>query len=201
MRIDGTGSTQGLYFNSTVSHILLDNVASVENNYGLNVTNSGVVTDLKLDNVALTDNTTGFRVGSTGKVTHLILQNGHIDGNDYGLYNEADSASANETAFTDISVTGTTFDDNTIKGIYLEKLDHAIFSGISVDNSGTVPASNANGIDLNLKYSDYSEITLQNFSVTNSGNVASSTAVTIKGAVRSAIRRTVPSRPPSPACI
>ena len=56
---------------------------------------------------------------------------------------------------TNVNVSNTTFNNDTLKGIYAETLDHATFDNITVNNSGTV-AGSPNGVNLNLKYGNYS---------------------------------------------
>ena len=69
-----------------------------------------------------------------------------------------------------VSVTSTTFDNNSRKGIYIEKLSNATFDNITVNNCGIDPTYGSNsGIDLNLKYDDFVNITITNSTITNSG--------------------------------
>lgn len=160
----------GVIIDSAVSHITLDNIAAVGNTYGIEIHNNAVVNDLLLNNVTATGNQVGFRVATTGSVNGLMITNGHFDNNtSIGFYTNGNSGSTtNQNDFTNISISNTTFNNNTLKGIYAEKLDHATFDAITVDQSGTSGASSA-GIDINLKYGNYSDITIKNSSITNSG--------------------------------
>src|SRR5207253_1012711 len=80
-----------------------------------------------------------------------------------------------------IQVVNSSFDLDALKGIYVEKLDNALFDTITVNSSGTSGASSA-GIDMNLKHGTYTNITVQHAQVLNSGTgAASSHSVTSKG--------------------
>ncbi|MBX4198761.1 hypothetical protein KW800_00565 [Candidatus Parcubacteria bacterium] len=165
-------STDGVYINSPVSYLKLDNVVSANNTgNGIEIHNSAVLTDLVLTNVALTNNSVGFRVSTTGSVNGLTISGGSFDNNAYGLYTAANIAiTTNQTGFTNISVTGTTFNNNTSRGVYLEKADHAIFSGITVDHSGT--GASDYGFGTSLGFGAYQTIALENSTINNSTNGA-----------------------------
>jgi uncharacterized repeat protein (TIGR01451 family) len=173
----------GVYFNSAVSHVTLNNVASVSNTgYGVENANSAVVSDLLLNNVTSTGNQIGYRVSTTGSVDGLTITNSTFDNNVEGLYtNATNSLTTNETRFNNISISNTSFNNDSLKGIYAESLNNATFDGITVNNSGTSGASSA-GIDINLKFGNYSNITIENSSITNSGtgDAVSGVGVTFK---------------------
>ncbi|HEV7221162.1 MAG TPA: hypothetical protein VGN42_00575, partial [Pirellulales bacterium] len=179
--------TDGIFFNATASHISLNNVATVGSgasgsSIGIEFHNTAVLGDLLLNNVQSTDNSVGFRVSTTGSVDGLTIQGGAFDNDGIGLYtNGASGSTTNQNNFTNISVTGTSFSNDTLKGIYAEKLDHATFDGIVVNHSGTSGASSA-GIDINLKYGAYQSITIQNSSITASGtgDLTSGVGITVK---------------------
>ena len=178
------GATNGIYTDSAISHVTLDNVDSVNNtSAGVEIHNAANVQDLVLNGVTLSGNQVGFRVATTGVVNGLTVTGGHFDNNTYGLYTNASSASStNEAGFTNVVINGTTFDNNANKGIYVEKLDHALIENVTVDASGVSGASAA-GIDVNLKYGNYADLTLQNVTVTDSGtgDAVNGVGVTIKG--------------------
>ncbi|HXT61251.1 MAG TPA: hypothetical protein VN699_21600, partial [Pirellulales bacterium] len=161
--------TDGIFFNTAASHITLGNVTTDGSgaggsNIGIEVHNSAVLGDLLLNNVQSTDNSVGFRVATTGSVDGLTIQGSAFDNDNIGLYtNGASGSTTNQNDFTTISVTGTSFSNDTLKGLYVEKLDHATFDSIVVDHSGTSGGGSA-GIDINLKYGAYQNITIQNSS-------------------------------------
>ncbi len=138
-----SGDVDGVYFDSAVSHVALSDVTIAATSIGVEIHNSAVVSDLDLDLVSASTNTVsgiGFRVATTGVVDGLTITNSHFDNNEIGLYTNADNNSTtNQTEFTNIFISGTTFNNDTIKGIYVEKLDHATLDNITVNNSGTAP--------------------------------------------------------------
>ncbi len=175
-------ASNAVYFDSTVSHVTLDNVATVASSNGIEVHNSAVISDLLLNNVQSTGNSNGFRVATNGSVDGLTIQGSAFDNNTIGFYTNADSLSTtNQNDFTNVSITGTSFSNDSSKGIYVEKLDHATLDGIVVNNSGS-SGSYAAGIDINLKYGDYQNITIQNSSITDSGlgDVTHGVGLTVK---------------------
>ncbi len=165
------GASNGVQMDSAVSFIKLDNVAAVNNsNYGVEVHNSAVVNDLVLNNMTVSGNSVGLRSATSGSVNGLTITGGSFDGNVQGICIYANSGStSNQNNFTNIAVTGTTFNNNTLKGMYFEKLDHATFTGITVNNSGTSGASSA-GFDINLKYGSFQNISILNSTISNSGS-------------------------------
>jgi hypothetical protein len=163
--------TNGLYFDTAVSHLSIEHVAVSGTTVGVEVHNSAVVSDLAMTSVNISGNSTGLRVATTGSMNHLRIIDSHFDGNsNIGLYTSASASSAtNQDDFTEITITNTTFDNNTLKGIYVEKLDHATLNGISVRNSGTAGVSSA-GIDINLKYGDYHDVAIADSVITDNGS-------------------------------
>jgi hypothetical protein len=163
-------ATNGIQVDSTVSFVTFDNVASVNNSgYGIEIHNSAVITDLILNNMIVSGNSVGLRSATSGSVNGLTITGGSFDGNTQGICIFANSGStSNQNHFTNISITGTTFNNNTLKGMYFEKLDHATFTDITVNNSGT-SGSFAAGIDINLKYGAYQNISILNSTISNSG--------------------------------
>ena len=182
LRVAGTGSTNGIYINSTVNGDTLTDVVATGNGTGLEVHNSAVVTNLQLNQVSLINGTTGFRVATQGTVNGLQIDQSHFDSNTYGFYTNANSASTtNQNGFNNITITNSSFDNDLTKGIYVEKLNNALLDHITANNSGTGGASPA-GIDINLKYGTYSNITISNATLIGSGTgSASGHGLTIKG--------------------
>ncbi len=177
-----TGGSNGVYFNSAVAHVTLDNVAAVSNvNYGIEIHNSAVVSDLILNNVTADNNSIGLRVATTGVVNGLTITGGHFDNETEGLYTTADSSqTSNQNGFTNIQVTGATFNNDSLKGVYLEKVDHATFTNVQVTDSGTT-GSGRTGFNVNEKYGTYSSITLDNVTVTYSGAGTPALGIDIEG--------------------
>jgi hypothetical protein len=164
-----SGGVQGIRFASAVSNVSLEDLVLTNTSTGIEIANAAVINDLTLTDVNLTGNNIGFRISTSGKIDGLTVAGGHFDNNNYGLYGEATSSSSNnQTGLTDVSIAGATFDNNVFKGIYLEKLNDAVLTNITVTNSGTGASSPA-GIDINLKYGAYSDITIEDATITGSG--------------------------------
>lgn len=135
-------------------------------NYGISVAAS--INDLGIDNVTATNAIVGFRVGGAIVLNGLTVNDSHFDGNlMQGWYLSEETALGGNV--TNVQVTNSTFNNNPNKGIYAEKLDNATFSGITVNNSGTVGTNHTAGIDLNLKWGNYSNIQILNSTITNNG--------------------------------
>ena len=176
LRLTGNSTTSGVYFDSTVDNDALTDVVATGVEYGVEIHNLAVVSNLSLDQVSLINSSVGFRVSTAGQVSGLTITDSHFDNDDYGLYTTADSSStSNQNGFTNIQVLGsTTFNTDQFKGIYAEKLDDAVFNGITVTGSGYGTSSPV-GIDLNLKYGSYNGgITIENATLTNDGTGLSS---------------------------
>jgi predicted ribosomally synthesized peptide with SipW-like signal peptide len=119
----------------------------------------------------------GLRVPGGASVEGLCVSNCHFDNNDDGWYvaNPNESSSA---TFDDILVWNTTFNNNLLKGLYIEKLSTARFYNIEIKNSGTIDPSASprntgvgitNGMDINLKFGDYEDISIRNSTFEDSG--------------------------------
>ncbi|MFO0960022.1 MAG: right-handed parallel beta-helix repeat-containing protein [Isosphaeraceae bacterium] len=137
----------------------------------------------------------------TGTLSHLTIAGSSFDENNakgqpaqppygrngYGLLITAPtpaSASAPSLIADRIVVQDTSFRGNFLKGIYAESLSNATFSNVHVEGNGNVAAVAAfgpSGIDLNLKYGAYSNITIEDSVINNNGtaNVSSGTGLSI----------------------
>jgi parallel beta-helix repeat protein len=170
MRVTGSGASNGVYFDSTVDGTTLnDVVATGFSNAALEIHNNAVVTNLTLTNVDLLNSGVGFRIATTGQVNGMTVTNGHFNGNQYGLYTNADlsnvsAAAANKAGFQHISFSGTTFANNDAqRAIYLEKADDLTFTNITVTANKT-----GNVIDVNLKNGAYVGLHFVGGSITDS---------------------------------
>jgi hypothetical protein len=158
------GGSSGIYTNTAISHVTLEHLTIAgAANYGVEIHNDAVVTDLHMADCYLQQNTTGMRV--RGSLTGLTMTFCVFTENSYGLQSYR---YANEPAkpFTQVLLDNCAFSNNRAKGIYLEKLDQATFRNVIVNQCGNDPsASSQMGIDLNLKYADYADITLDNCAI------------------------------------
>ncbi len=148
---DITSGTDGIYVNQKLSNVTLDNLV-------------------------VTGNYEGMMVDQQGGIDGLTITNSHFDANEHiGLYSMADSArSDNHLDLTNVLITGTTFNENAYKGIYLEKVNAATFRDVDVVHSGYLCPQLyfdwPSGIDLNLKFGSYQDLTFRRVHVVNSGN-------------------------------
>lgn len=168
-----TGGSRGFNLHN-VSNVSLDEVSSTGNSsYGLNVdgtTNQGIT----LTNSSFSDNgSVGVRFGSTARADNLLIEGCAIDGNDLvGLYiGDGNVAHYQGGAMVDgLTVTGTSFSNNLLKGIYLESANDILFEGLTVENSGTLVTNHAAGIDINLKFATYQNVTIRDSLIKDCGN-------------------------------
>lgn len=145
---------------------LVDNSANIA--FGVSVTN------ITFNRITSTEARNGLLVGDDITVDGLTIDGSHFDGNRESWYLSKETDASNPHTVKNVLVTNTTFNDNTNKGIYAEKLEDAVFDNIEVTNSGTNPAYGFNnGIDINLKWAAYANITIQNSTVTDSGLLGS----------------------------
>ncbi len=160
-----------------------DCVSDGASSYAFSVHNNGVMNDVRLVRCSFSNGATGCRI--RGSVDGFVAENCHFDDNSYGLY--ANLGSGDGTYFQNVTVRACTFDGNASKGIYLEKLSDALFDGISVRNSGTSGSFSA-GVDINLKYAAYHDITFVNVVCIGSGQtpvmapaITTGSGITVKG--------------------
>ncbi len=87
------------------------------------------------------------------------------------------AAGIGDGAASHVSIDGTHFDHITQKGIYAETFDQSTITGIVMNNVGQyggglafgTQGKHGAGIDLNLKYADYSGIVIDGFTFTDVG--------------------------------
>lgn len=146
---------------------------------------------VELDNVHIigtqSDGTfeSGIAVDGNAGLDHLVVNDCQFNDMAYGAIFYAKSGLAVTAQYMEIS--NTTFDGNSIKGFYAEKLSDATFNNVSATNNGNTALSpewadawNA-GIDVNLKYGDYQNIAFNNLTVTGNGiGSANGVGLTVK---------------------
>ena len=137
-RVYVSGGQYGVYFNTAASHIALDDVTIVgAASNGIEIHNNAALSDLSLLRVSSSTNTTsgvGFRIATTGTINGLSIDQSHFDNNAFGFYSNADNSSTtNQNGLTNVSITNSTFSNDTQRGIYVEKLDHATLDNITVN--------------------------------------------------------------------
>ncbi|MGI2336924.1 MAG: right-handed parallel beta-helix repeat-containing protein, partial [Dehalogenimonas sp.] len=165
-----TGLTAG-------SYTTIDNVISTGNSsYGINL---NPLTDLVLTNSSFNANNVGLKLASTASASNISISGCHFDNNQQGWYSDANTDT--EPDLDQVSIVNTTFSGNALKGFYTERLSNAIFDGITVNNSGSSSYAWGAGIDINLKWKDYSNIEVLNSTFSNCGiGSANGVGLTIK---------------------
>ncbi len=190
-----TNYSNGVAVSSTGNEI--NNVESVSNcNTGLELgagTGSLTILNSKLNN----NTSLGFRKGTAPGISGFTMNNCEVKGNNFGCNIYANSSTGN--VFDNVSITNSNISNNKQKGLYFEALSNAILENLTMDNNGTDIAYNNNcGIDINLKYASYSNISIQNCDITNSGVTGTSTdpqapvAIAVKGRDDAPSYNTVP---------
>ena len=167
-----TGSSRGINVSNNAGFLLFDNVAAVGNgSFGLTFDNGSTSSTVDITNSFFNQNNIGLKVTTTGIVNYLTINNCQFNNNtNSGFYSE----SATAPGFTGInlahvSISNSQFNGNAAAasnnaGLYIEKLNDGSLTGNTITNNG--PATNARGIILNLKYADFSNLTITGNSVT-----------------------------------
>jgi hypothetical protein len=162
-----TGYSNGIRFGQNVSGTTLRNLVVTDNApRGIEVRNPAELSDLTLEDVSLTDQEDGFRVSTDGAIDGLTIVDSAFDDNGIGLEVYTADTDPSSGNLTDVTIENTTFNDNSRKGIYTETLSDAELTDITVEDSGTNSTYGFNaGIDINLKYGDYQDITISGATV------------------------------------
>jgi parallel beta-helix repeat protein len=115
----------------------------------------------------------GITIDDNTNLDHLVVSNCEFKDMAYGMifFNTSNTG----TMVQNVTISDTTFDRNSIKGFYAEKLSDATFTNVTVTNNGDTDLSpdwadpwNA-GIDINLKYGNYQNLVFNNLTVTGNG--------------------------------
>ncbi len=155
-----------------VSYLELDNVQVVGTN-----------------NTATTEQERGLFVDLTSTLQYLVVTDCAFDDLAYGWY-LMKQVSADASTVQYVTVTGTTFNHNDLKGLYAEKLSDAGFDGCTFDGNGftdvgvpTYFAPWMSGIDINLKAGTYANLQFLDCAVTNNalGGAKEGVGLTVKG--------------------
>jgi hypothetical protein len=166
------GSSYGITaVNNAIDGVTLDGVRVSNARWGIDVRSSAAAQGWRLENVTATGNNFGARLW--GDSTDWIVLDSHFDGNDFGFYTQYKAAST-PGVFANAEIIESTFDGNSTKGLYFESLSGANIEDSTVANTGTIselrPSGTANlpitGIDVNLKYGAFDDVTFDDVAVT-----------------------------------
>ena len=137
----------------------------------------GTNTGLTVQGVKIDETVNGVRKGTAAVVNGFTMTGGEITDGYIGM-NVAAAVGAG--AFDGVTIDGVQFRRLTEKGIYAEQLSNAEIKNIIMDDVGQFgrgpafgPAAQTgefgNGIDINLKYGTYANISIHDFNFTNVG--------------------------------
>ncbi|BBK43601.1 hypothetical protein STVA_36210 [Allostella vacuolata] len=171
-------------FRITGSNVTIRDLTIREYTNGVALTGGDSV---RIENVTFEDNLIGVRKGTAAAVDGFTMVGGSIRDGQAGMTIYADTAVG---SFENVRIEDVQFEDLFFKGIYAEQLGNATITGISMEDVGEYGNPNGvgtfgNGIDINLKHRNYSDILIEDFEFTNVGH--SSGASTVPGATGAAI--------------
>ena len=169
LRIKNYGN--GIRLTGDHSDVIFDNVYSTENSSrGLEVHNDVDLQDLLLDGVSFSNNSgDGLRAATSSSIDGLSILNSQFDDNlgadSSGI--EVYQSEGSPGQLNDVLIKDTTFNNNGQKGLYTEKLSYAVLENVTVDGVESDTNGFNTGIDINLKYGDYQNITIRDSVVAN----------------------------------
>ncbi|MES2474002.1 MAG: hypothetical protein V4601_14305, partial [Pseudomonadota bacterium] len=164
--------------NVTLSNITVDGFAT-----GI-LTSGTSVSGLTLSGVTVQDSIFGFGKPNGTILNGLVIEDSAFIDSYIGLYLYNDNAAlAGASNAINTTITNTTFQDMTAKGIYAETLQGTtLFDGLVMNNVGEygqgvffggpgTNGSNGAGIDINLKFNTYTgDVTISNFDFDDVGS-------------------------------
>jgi hypothetical protein len=158
---------RGMAIEGAISFVTLENVVFDSNGtQGLMITDVAVASDFLLDSCTFTNNPEGMRV--EGSLDDITFTGGSFEGNTIGFNAIQQAPPAAATALTNITLDQTSFLNNTNMGFHAEKLSDALFDQVTVQNCGSAGVATA-GIDIDLKWEDYSNISFISPTIDNCG--------------------------------
>jgi hypothetical protein len=187
--VSGSGASSA--FPLTIKDLNLFPQDSVNDN-GIMFNNGVSVSYVNIDHVAFTGTShtypgleSGIYVDMDASVSNITINNCFFAQLAYGIVvNKASTSSSN---FSNVTISNSTFTNNSSKGIYFEKLSNAVINACAFTNNGDITRAASwardfcSALDINLKYGSYSNINVTNSSFTYSGiGSAYGTAVTVK---------------------
>lgn len=129
--------------------------------------NDIIIKDLKLVGAEGTEKGAGIKIGSQVAIDGLTIDNCIIEGFTNGIY--ADTNSDVKPIVKNVYIANTHFINNTLKGIYVEKLSESTIENCYFEGNGHFHNFAGAGIDINAKYADYNDITIRGCTFVNNG--------------------------------
>ena len=185
--------------NPTINNMALVDYCLYGVNFAGVLSTSVAITQTNIIRTTYLAGTVGVRAGTASGVDGLLINVCTITGNTQGAFI---SQAMTPSVFNDITIQNSNISDNLQKGLYFEKLNNALLDNLTMNNNGTdATYNNNNGIDINLKYSAYANITIQNCDITNSGVNGTATDPDAAAAVTIKARDDAPSYSAIPASL
>lgn len=174
-RIDGNSSgtsnngSSGIYAGNTVSGLQINGVTITDTYKGINVDDGTSAANWLIQNSTFNGN--GYGAFFQGNMNILNILNSQFNDNATGVMGASDgvglyAASHGATAsriFNNVYISGSQFNGNSYKGIYLEKANDLMINQVIAQNNGW------NGLDINLKGANYQNIYVGNSVFANNG--------------------------------
>ena len=156
-----------LTLSGTSSNVNLTTVGMTTHTAGILV--SGPVTTMLLSGVTVDGSGTGLSVTSAGSISGLSISGSTFNNGSYGILAQADTTvNTNQNRLTGVSITSSTFANNTNSGISLGMLNNALLSNLNIHDNGSSVAGSG-GILLNLTNGTFTNVTLSNLTVSDNG--------------------------------
>ena len=138
------------------------------------------VSNTTLTNVDVSNTVIGIEKSTDADINGLTVTGGSFTDGYIGIDFAKDTAvgQAGNGLATNVTISGTHFEDMTAKGIYVEALSNALITGVTMDHVGFYGAGTAFGgpalvagvgIEVNLKNGVYHDITITDFTLTDTG--------------------------------
>lgn len=144
--------------------------------------------NVTIRDLTMTDGHDTLRIGENAAVEHFTLRNTKVNDSNIGIYVAGNDVDSGNGEFDHVRFENTHWIDNRRKAIYMEKLSNATFDELYIDGITGPDYGFVNGIDINLKGGNYTNITIRNSVVKNvakgspfNGVASFSAAIAIKG--------------------
>ena len=165
------GFSNGIRLTGSHSNITFQNVDSVRNDArGMEIRNDADLNTLVLNSVNFSDNNgDGLRVATEASIDGFTIRNSQFNDN-LGESNSGIEVYQSESTpgqLNDVVIADTEFKNNGQKGIYVEKLSNALLDNVTVNGVERDTYGFNTGIDINLKYDDYENITIRSSTIAN----------------------------------
>jgi VCBS repeat-containing protein/parallel beta-helix repeat protein len=174
---EGYGGSAGSGILVDADNVTIQDLKIDSFNNGVKIQDGTTVDGLTLDGVTFEDNIVGLFKGTTGAVTDLTVTDGVFQYGYIGI--DFDKSSTDGIGRADgVTIDGADFQHLLAKGIYVEALSDATIHDTTMNDVGQYGRTPqfggplggfGNGIDINLKYEIYSDITIDGFTFTNVG--------------------------------